>query len=161
VVRLASLIQGILRSVGVAIGEGFLPVSFHDSGRRALVQAAEEGLYWLFHSVRPYTDPHSLWDDPEVLRLYEVDGAVVARCKDWFVKKLVCDLYWQFGGRAPSALEFNDLVSRTTCTTVGAYAAMSEIRQLFQQNPSPATAIQTRWQARAAIVALFPEYPVP
>ena len=159
--RLADLIQGATPTLATIGFFPWKPLFDHPASRRALVQIAEEGLYWRLHAVRPHTDPHPLWDDPQTLRLYEVDGAVVAGTKDWFVRKLVCDLYWHFGGRAPSRTEFDDLVGRTGCNFLSVYAATCEVRQSFQQAPTPPAQVQTRSAARAAITALFPEYPVP
>lgn len=159
--RLAALIQGVVPT-GVVMSRGawFAP-TFALETKRSLVQIAEEGLYWRLHGVKPWTDPHALWSDPETLRVYQIDGAPVARTKDWFVKKLVCDLYWQFGGRAPTQMELDQLAGSTRADFLGVFAAACAVRALFQGSPTPQAEVQTRSTARAAILAVFPEYPAP
>jgi hypothetical protein len=159
--RLSSLIQGGLPTAAGLGLRAWASLSFRGDSRRALVQIAEEGLYWRLHGVRLVSDPDPLWSDPTTLRLFEIDGAVVARTKDWFVEKTVCDLYWWFGGRAPTQAELDDLAARTTCSFLGVFAATCEVREKFQLAPTPENLVQTREQARADILLVFPEYPAP
>jgi len=160
-VRLPMLIGGTIPTAGAELFFGFLPASLGPESFRILQQIAENGWYWGLHHVHPWTDPSPLWDDPGTLRVYEVDGLPVARTQDWFVRKLVCDLYWGYGGRAPSQAELDNLAGRTGCNILGVFAAFSEVRAKFQKNPTPPSQIQTRPQARQAILAVFPAYPVP
>ncbi len=160
-VRLPMLIGGTIPTAGAELFFGFPPASLGPESLRILQQIAEDGWYWGLHHVHPWTDPSPLWDDSQTLRVYEVDGLPVARTKDWFVRKLVCDLYWGYGGRAPSQAELDDLAGRTGCNILGVFAAFSEVRAKFQKNPTPPSQIETRPQARQAILAVFPAYPAP
>lgn len=161
VARWASAVQGALPTAAVIGFAGWLPVSLHPEPRRALVQVAEEGVYWRVHGVRPWTDPHPAWTDPTTLRVYEIDGQPVVRTRDWYVKKVVCDLFWQFGGRGPTPAELAALATTTHCTPVGLYAATCDVRERFRQSPTPPAAVRTRAEARAEILQVFPAYPAP
>jgi hypothetical protein len=160
-VRLAEVAHGALPAAAAIGFGGWVQPSFGPEARRALVQVAEEGLWWRLHDVRPFTDPHPLWDDPETVRLFEVDGAVVARTREWVVRKTVCDATWRYGARGPTAAELDDLAARTDASFVGLFAAVCEVREHFRQSPTPAAEVRTRSAARAEILAVMPDYPAP
>ncbi|MCA8948056.1 MAG: hypothetical protein KDE27_01050 [Planctomycetes bacterium] len=124
---------------------------------RALTQTIEEGLFRRIFAAELETDPDPAWTDPSVVAIYELTGgAKLTLTEAWVVQKTICDLFWWFGGRAPTATELADLSGRTRCNAIGLYAAMTEVREQFR---GTAVVPLTRAQFRAAVQAVFPLYP--
>jgi hypothetical protein len=73
---------------------------------------------------------------------------------------LVCDWYWIYGGRAPTAAEFKSAVANKHIADGTLIDQLSALLDTFRLNPTPTNAIEPRGLALTKIYPLFPEYPL-
>ncbi|MFO0983537.1 MAG: hypothetical protein U1E76_17705 [Planctomycetota bacterium] len=159
--RLIGSRLGLLPTYAAQGHEGYFHMYHNAESLRAARILVEEGAYLKSHGLAPRLAPDAGWTAPDTAFVYQTSGAPVILTKGQVLRKLICDLYWHFGGRAPSAAEFDSLAAITAFNPTAIDAATCQVRAHFQANPTADDQIETREVALGKILQVFPEYPVP
>lgn len=159
--KIPQYVQGTLPTGAASFSPNNEHLNTHPSVYRALLQNIEEAAWRVTQNVTTHASAHADWSDPTTVHIFDTNSGTIVWDEDFMVRKFICDLFWQFAGRAPGNGELNFIAAKYTFNPGSIAAMVTEIREFFDQTPTPPANIQTRPQFRASVIQVLPGYPVP